>query len=127
MAFIISKKSTNHGEEQIFYYLVENYRKEGKIKRRGILNLGLCPTLEWFDRKLNIQEADYTEILRNRKIELKELIEEGKFPMRLAQLNERAMYMTKEQILKKLTDSIKKTLARLEKIQEDRKILKKYL
>ena len=39
MSFIISKNSKRHGVDRKVYYLVENYRDKGKVKRRTLLKL----------------------------------------------------------------------------------------
>jgi len=39
MAFIINKASYRKGKSHTLYYLVENYREKGKVKRRKLLNL----------------------------------------------------------------------------------------
>jgi len=46
MAFIISKNSKRDGNRRKLYYLVENYRDNGKIKRKTILHLNECNSID---------------------------------------------------------------------------------
>ena len=46
MAFIVCKKSRRHGEARDLFYLVENYRDGGKVKRRTLIGLGESTTLQ---------------------------------------------------------------------------------
>ncbi len=67
MAFVINKKSKKYGKERKLYYLVENYREAGKIKRKTLLKLNDCKNVaELFQR--TIQEQDrWVKQLEERK------------------------------------------------------------
>lgn len=74
MAFVISKESIKKGKTRELYYLVENYRSDGKIKRRTLLRLEECKTVaELYELTIQEQKMWY-EKLSTRTKQLEALI-----------------------------------------------------
>lgn len=68
MAFIISKTSTGWGKTRRLFYLVENYRVNGKVKRRCLLSLRGFTSV-----------ADYLTVLLREEKRLQEVVSQTHF------------------------------------------------
>lgn len=82
MAFIISKNSKKWGKDRKVYYLVENYRDKGKVKRRTLLKLHEEGSIEVILEKLTINEKTLKENLKayeNKLLEIEKNKDDPKY------------------------------------------------
>ncbi|SRR6266702_4722104 len=69
--FVINKKSERWGEIRSLYYLVENYREDGKIKRRTLFSLGEYKSPQEMFAFLERREATLIFILNESEKKIK--------------------------------------------------------
>lgn len=74
MAFVIHKKSKKYGKERKLYYLVENYREQGKIKRKTLLKLNDCKNVAELFHRTKQEQDRWVEQLEERKRRLDAII-----------------------------------------------------
>ncbi len=80
MAFIISKKSRQYGRMRLLYYLVENYRKDNKVKRRTLLHLHSHKSVAQLLNATEQEEAKQRDYVVSLERALNDLAETGKLP-----------------------------------------------
>lgn len=117
MSFVISKKSSWHGQETKLYYLVQNYRVGNKIKRKTLMKLGQNPNLQ--AALANIQEKikESSARLEKTKREL-ELAKAGKYVLPFG-----LPYRT----VQRLTESLEWIATDLKKLQEEQIEIEKFM
>lgn len=80
MAFVINKQSKRNGQIRKIYYLVENYRKDNKVKRKTLLTLGECKTVAELLVLIEKKEASLMDRLTNNERKLDEFLKTGNNP-----------------------------------------------
>src|SRR3989344_544206 len=80
MAFIVSKKSSRNGKKRKLYYLVENYRKDNKVRRKTLLKLNEHKTVAELLESIEQERIDLVDRLRKFEKERDDFINNGKAP-----------------------------------------------
>lgn len=119
MAFIVSKKSSRNGRERELYYLVENYRKDNKVRRKTLLKLNEHKTVAELLTSIEQERIDLVDRLHKFEKERDDFINHGKAPP----LSFGSPYM----IRKRLEWAIKNTKTQLKACEKKIEEIKKHM
>lgn len=120
MSFIISKISNANGIPHQLYYLVENYRKDNRIKRRTLLHLHQHRNLEELLKATQQEEGVLIQRLSHFESELEGFIKYGTVPQLLA-------FRSPIKIKNRLIIDIEETRAEIAECQKRITTIKNYI
>ncbi len=122
MAFIITKKSIFHERERLLYYLVANYRKDNKIKRKTLLKLGRCKTVPELFAFTEREAAALLAALSRDEKRLDDFLKTGKHPFTMI-----SAYDTVNNITTKMNKIIERDKTCLLECQSRKEVIRRFL